>query len=133
MDATPDKKHAMTEAAEPVTFASSSSAAPTSAVSDAQGGRRDRIESLRWWIKLVVQPLIFLAACIMLVVMLGITQKFGWISSTAGTTAALHGGGNEDNVRYICPMMCTPPQKEPGRCPVCRHGTGPHQFGFQRA
>ena len=24
-----------------------------------------------------------------------------------------------ENIRYICPMMCTPPQTEPGRCPVC--------------
>ncbi|TWT35345.1 Cation efflux system protein CusB precursor [Posidoniimonas corsicana] len=26
-------------------------------------------------------------------------------------------GANGD--RYICPMMCTPPQSEPGKCPVC--------------
>ncbi len=24
-----------------------------------------------------------------------------------------------NNAQYICPMMCTPPQSEPGKCPVC--------------
>jgi len=32
--------------------------------------------------------------------------------------AVSEAGGNE-NQRYICPMKCTPPSTEPGRCPVC--------------
>ncbi len=70
------------------------------------------------WIKLFVQPLLFLAAGVMLIVALGVAQKQGWISSGGGGTA--HVASTEaSDTRYICPMMCTPPQSEPGRCPVC--------------
>jgi len=75
-------------------------------------------ESRHWWIKLIVQPLLLLAAGVALIFGLGVAQKQGWISS---------GGGGGDHVaassadtrKYICPMMCTPPQIGPGRCPVC--------------
>ncbi|QEG37220.1 Cation efflux system protein CusB precursor [Bythopirellula goksoeyrii] len=26
---------------------------------------------------------------------------------------------NADDAQYICPMMCTPPHSQPGKCPVC--------------
>ncbi len=77
----------------------------------------DRQESRRWWISLVVQPLLLLTAGATLIVALGIAQKFGWISAGGG-------GGDQaaaaaDTRTYICPMLCTPPQIGPGRCPVC--------------
>ena len=70
------------------------------------------------WIKVVLKPVLLLTAGILLIVALGAAQKLGWISAGGG------GGGGQAstvdaNVRYICPMMCTPPQTEPGRCPVC--------------
>jgi multidrug efflux pump subunit AcrA (membrane-fusion protein) len=54
------------------------------------------------------------------IVGLGVAQRTGWISTGGGgsSTAALTAAA-ADNTRYICPMMCTPPQTEPGRCPVC--------------
>lgn len=78
----------------------------------------DRQESRRWWIKLVVQPLLLLAAGALLIVALGVAQKSGWISagSGGGDQAASSSG---DTRTYICPMLCTPPQIGPGRCPVC--------------
>ncbi len=78
---------------------------------------RERNESRRWSIKLFVQPLLLLIAGVMLIAGLGLMQKLGWISAGSGgehtVTAA------KESTRYICPMMCTPPQTEPGRCPVC--------------
>lgn len=79
----------------------------------------DRQESRRWWIKLVVQPLLLLATGAALIVGLGIAQKMGWVSaggSGGGEQAASNSG---DTRTYICPMLCTPPQIGPGRCPVC--------------
>jgi len=77
----------------------------------------DRQESRRWWIKLVVQPLLLLATGAFLIVGLGVAQKMGWVSSGGG------GGGDQaaaaDTRSYICPMICVPPQIGPGRCPVC--------------
>ncbi|WP_237607529.1 efflux RND transporter periplasmic adaptor subunit [Roseimaritima sediminicola] len=53
---------------------------------------------------------------------LGWVQRSGWVTRDGF-------GGDEDasaavatgdaNTRYICPMLCTPPSSEPGRCPVC--------------
>jgi Cu(I)/Ag(I) efflux system membrane fusion protein len=75
-------------------------------------------DSRSWWIKLFVQPLLFLAAGALLLAGLGVAQKLGWISAGGGSSAQVASAGG-DSTRYICPMMCTPPQAEPGRCPVC--------------
>lgn len=70
------------------------------------------------WLKVLVQPLLFLAAGVGLIIGLGVAQKQGWISAGGGGT--VHVVSSEaSSTRYICPMMCTPPQAEPGRCPVC--------------
>ncbi len=70
------------------------------------------------YVSLVIQPLLYLACTAMLIVGLGLLQQFGFISS-GGSAGGSHASGGGGNTRYICPMMCTPPQSEPGRCPVC--------------
>ncbi len=75
-------------------------------------------ESRRWWLKLLIRPLLVLATGAVLIFALGVAQKVGWISAGGG------GGGDQaaastDTRMYICPMLCTPPQVGPGRCPVC--------------
>jgi len=77
----------------------------------------DSSESRRWWIKLVVQPLLMLAAGVALIVGLGMAQKLGWISAGGGGNQVA--ASTKDTRMHICPMMCTPPQVGPGRCPVC--------------
>lgn len=74
-------------------------------------------ESRRWWIKLFLQPLLFLACAATAIAGLGLAQRLGWISAGGGHRSAT--GVATAAVDYICPMMCTPPQQEPGRCPVC--------------
>ena len=69
------------------------------------------------YVSLVIQPLLYLACTAVLIVGLGLLQQFGFISSGGGGSSHVSGEGG--NTRYICPMMCTPPQSEPGRCPVC--------------
>ena len=75
-----------------------------------------RTECLRWWLKLVIQPLLFLLAGIAIIVGIGIAQRQGWIQSGNATNETTVAAAT---ARYICPMMCTPPQDKPGRCPVC--------------
>lgn len=75
-------------------------------------------ETRRWWIKLIVQPLLFLVIGAILIAGLGVAQGLGWISAGGGGGHS-HGTDVTESVPYICPMMCTPPQAEPGRCPVC--------------
>jgi Cu(I)/Ag(I) efflux system membrane fusion protein len=77
-----------------------------------------RKESLRWWLKLFIQPVLLLTAGALIIVGLGAVQRLGWIS--AGGDSGFRPATTEaTDVRYICPMMCTPPSAEPGRCPVC--------------
>ncbi len=78
-----------------------------------------RRESRRWWIKLFLQPLLLLACGAALLTGLGVAQQMGWISSGGVTEGHADSHAFDANTKYICPMMCTPPQAEPGRCPVC--------------
>lgn len=73
-------------------------------------------EDHHWWIKLFVGPLLLLACGAVLIAGLGIAQRLGFISAGGGKGSAASVKKVES---YICPMMCTPPQTEPGRCPVC--------------
>lgn len=101
---------------EPVTT-NDSSPQPSDAAMSAEGQRVTRTESRRWWIKLFVQPTLLLASGAILIVGLGVAQRAGFISAGGGGHS--HTSGGDSSTRYICPMMCTPPQAEPGRCPVC--------------
>lgn len=76
-----------------------------------------RTDFRRWLLGLFIKPLAFLLCGILLFAGLGVMQRLGLISDSG------HGDGSANQsaeaVEYICPMMCTPPQSHPGRCPVC--------------
>lgn len=76
------------------------------------------LQAAGWMLRYVSQPLMFFVAGAALLGLLGVAQKYGWISEGGGGGTA-GGATAAADVDYICPMMCTPPQKEPGRCPVC--------------
>ncbi|MEX2359415.1 MAG: efflux RND transporter periplasmic adaptor subunit [Pirellulaceae bacterium] len=69
------------------------------------------------WLNILLRPLLFLLAGVVLIVLLGLAQRVGWISAGGGTSTSATAGDSSGS--YICPMMCTPPLSEPGRCPVC--------------
>jgi len=114
-DSLPDKlaKNDSRPAAEPTP-----PAIPDNPANPSVNRNQQRKEARRWWIKLFVQPALLLACGAMLIVGLGVAQRAGLISSGGGG-AQSHQAVSGSNTRYICPMMCTPPQAEPGRCPVC--------------
>lgn len=92
---------------------------PTPTVEELAATAKQQRETQQWWIKLVLQPLLFLVSGGVLIVVLGVAQGLGWISAGGGGDGHNHSSAGSENARYICPMMCTPPQSEPGRCPVC--------------
>ncbi|WP_197452883.1 efflux RND transporter periplasmic adaptor subunit [Rosistilla oblonga] len=54
--------------------------------------------------------------------LLGVAQRTKWLTAdgfSGGKDATVAEVGGGEDKRYICPMMCTPPSSEPGRCPVC--------------
>lgn len=86
-------------------------------------GKGDSVVNFGWAVRWGIQSATVLAVGALLLFLLGIAQRTGWI-----TADGFRGGASEGNreaaasgeeKRYICPMMCTPPSTEPGRCPVC--------------
>lgn len=76
-----------------------------------------------WLIRFGVKSVGVVAVGALLLFLLGVAQRTEWVtadgfSGSSDEATAQAGGGGEDK-RYICPMMCTPPSTEPGRCPVC--------------
>ena len=64
----------------------------------------------------VLQPLLAVAAITGLVVMFGWAQKQGYFLSADASNET---GETIASVEHFCPMMCVPPVKAAGRCPVC--------------
>ncbi|QDV73790.1 efflux RND transporter periplasmic adaptor subunit [Botrimarina mediterranea] len=73
-----------------------------------------------WWVQLIAGPLLLVATGAALIASLGVAQRLGWITAgDGGGNNNLATSGGADTRTYICPMLCTPPQVGPGRCPVC--------------
>ncbi|TWU55983.1 efflux RND transporter periplasmic adaptor subunit [Rubripirellula reticaptiva] len=77
---------------------------------------------MKWLIRTGVQAATIVTVAGLVFFLLGIAQRTKWLTadgfSGSKGEAVAEAGGGEDK-RYICPMMCTPPSTEPGRCPVC--------------
>ena len=76
-------------------------------------------DSMRWWIKLFLQPLLLLIFLVTTFFVLGVLQQMGLLKDATTTLVTDLDNQTEDSTSYICPMMCTPPSSKPGRCPVC--------------
>jgi membrane fusion protein, copper/silver efflux system len=73
--------------------------------------------SWRYWIKLFLQPALVLVVGAVLIFLLGLAQRTGWIAH--GEPSAASDVSAAEDIQYVCPMFCVPPQDEAGRCPVC--------------
>ena len=64
-----------------------------------------------------LRPLAAISSVIIVLGGLGLAQRRGWLSAVSSGPAAT--AGDNGGSTFICPMMCTPPLDEPGRCSVC--------------
>ena len=80
-------------------------------------------------LRLVMQPLLLLLVGALLIFLLGVAQRTGWI--TPGELGGVATSATAADVEYICPMFCVPPQNEPGRCAVCGMELVPATSGDQ--
>ncbi len=108
---------------QPHSVAVASSSVPTAHETSLAKAARRRA-ALGWWIKLIVQPILFVAAILGALALVGIAQRSGWITASRHPSASAESDASSTepasaDTQYICPMMCTPPASEPGRCPVC--------------
>lgn len=91
----------------------------THSVTNAETG----LDGRTWLIRFAVRLTGVLAVGALLLCFLGLAQRTEWLTvdgfSGAANGATIQAGGDGEKKRFICPMMCTPPSSEPGRCPVC--------------
>ena len=81
-----------------------------------------KVGGFGWLLRVGVNAAVVTAVAALILVMIGFAQRSEWVTANGfsggeSETVADASGGEEK--RYICPMMCTPPSTEPGRCPVC--------------
>lgn len=74
-------------------------------------------KSARWWLRKLLPTALFLAVGLLLIVLVGVAQRIGWIQSGTSPAAASTEGGKE--TIYTCPMHPQIRQPKPGRCPIC--------------
>lgn len=76
----------------------------------------DKRKPLRWIGRRLLPVGIFLAAGLLLVFVVGIAQRFGWLSAPGDATA--DSAASAGSV-YTCPMHPQIRQPNAGRCPIC--------------
>ena len=79
--------------------------------------QRPEAKSVNWWIRKLLPTALFLAVGLLLIVLVGIAQRVGWIQSGSGTSAESSEGKTTET--YTCPMHPQIRQPGPGRCPIC--------------
>lgn len=84
--------------------------------SDPQAAPQPPRHALGWWLARLAPIGLFLVAGILLIVLLGVAQRVGWIGTDSGSQAA--SGGDSQQI-YTCPMHPQIRQPGPGRCPIC--------------
>lgn len=83
-------------------------------------------QTIGWWMARLAPIGLFLVAGILLIVLLGIAQRIGWIGTDGGPQAASAGDAQQI---YTCPMHPQIRQPGPGRCPICGMALVPASSG----
>ena len=103
---------------EPVT-----STEAAAATSERAPGPRSKLAGFSWLSGIAVRAFTVAAVGAFLLFLLGVAQRTQWVTASGlfGAQAKAEAGAAAagEEKRFICPMMCTPPSTEPGRCPVC--------------
>lgn len=75
----------------------------------------------RWLVRTGLQAATVVLVAGIVFFLLGIAQRTEWLTADgfSGSKDESVTPADGEDKRYICPMMCTPPSTEPGRCPVC--------------
>jgi Cu(I)/Ag(I) efflux system membrane fusion protein len=94
--------------------------------SNSVGSVRSTSGRLTWIAKKLLPVGLFLAATVVLVFVVGLAQRFGWLPASEGSvpTAETSAG-----TIYTCPMHPQIRQPAPGRCPICGMALVPASSG----
>lgn len=108
----------------PATASAADDSSAAQAARGASGTGEAHLDGWSWLVRFSLRAAVMLGVGAILLTMLGVAQRVEWITAKGffGEQASSASGGDSSSgeaKRYICPMMCTPPSSEPGRCPVC--------------
>lgn len=81
-----------------------------------------KLGGLGWLVRVGVNSTVVIAIMALALFLIGLAQRSGWITAgglNGGQAGSSQETDSDESKRYICPMMCTPPSTQPGRCPVC--------------
>lgn len=74
-------------------------------------------KSIAWWLSRLLIPGSVLLTGILLIFLLGLAQRIGWIRTSSGTDGSA--ATSEAAAVHTCPMHPQIRQPGPGRCPIC--------------
>lgn len=80
-----------------------------------------KLGGLDWLVRVGVNTAATVATAALILFLIGVAQRTGWVTADGfgGQEPAGDEAASGQPKRYICPMICTPPSSQPGRCPVC--------------
>ncbi len=81
-----------------------------------------RLSGSTWLLRLAAKSIAAAVVGALMLFLIGVAQRTRWITAAGFSVAESEPSGQSDegqDKRYICPMMCTPPSTQPGKCPVC--------------
>lgn len=73
----------------------------------------------KWLLRVGGQSLVIVAAFVLGIVLLGLAQRVGWISSVSDSNPAAAVAPAVEGQEYTCPMHPEIRQDAPGKCPIC--------------
>ncbi len=79
--------------------------------------RQPKPRSIWWWVSRFGNLALFFGAGILLIVLLGVAQRMGWIQG--GSINSASSSEEDSQAIHTCPMHPQIRQPGPGRCPVC--------------
>ena len=87
--------------------------ASTSSTTDGQPHAR----TMLWWLSHFIGAGIFFAVGVLLIVLLGVAQRVGWLQAGGVHSASAEKSGTQQT--FTCSMHPQIRQPRPGRCPIC--------------
>ncbi len=72
--------------------------------------------SIGWWLGKLIAPVLVLVSGVIVIALLGVAQRVGWISANGAATAT---PGEADTRIHTCSMHPQIRQPGPGSCPIC--------------
>jgi Cu(I)/Ag(I) efflux system membrane fusion protein len=85
-----------------------------------------RARSAVWWLGKLFAPLLIVIAGVVVIALLGVAQRMGWIATNVGGVAAQA----DASQIHTCPMHPQIRQSAPGTCPICGMALVPATAGM---